>query len=229
MRIVRTKLTFTRVNFQFLGGAATPPLLCVGPIKRVQLLLLLGHVTYFQKVFSHFAFLILLYTVIVKTLCDKFFVLRVLFAFFFCIMFMQPLCPNTCTFRIGKYSHSHFVNFYFRYLISDSYSMATDPRLYSISTVGRSYSCVSVYPYQFLRSTAGTHTSGGTSGGGATTSQSPSHGTNNSSGSGSSSHNRVQRSISATSSKPRRGSTGAQDPNASAAGTIEIFLQQLVE
>ena len=78
-------------------------------------------------------------------------------------------------------------------------------------------------------STAGTHTSGGTSGGGATTSQSPSHGTNNSSGSGSSSHNRVQRSISATSSKPRRGSTGAQDPNASAAGTIEIFHQQLVD
>ena len=57
MRIVRTKLTFTRVNFQFLGGEATPPLLCVGPIKRVPLLLLLGHVTYFQNVFSHFAFL----------------------------------------------------------------------------------------------------------------------------------------------------------------------------
>jgi len=66
-------------------------------------------------------------------------------------------------------------------------------------------------------STGGTHTSG-TGGSGAQTSQSPSHGTNNSSGSSSSSHNRVQRSISATSSKPRRGSTGAQDPNASAAG-----------
>jgi MAP/microtubule affinity-regulating kinase len=55
-----------------------------------------------------------------------------------------------------------------------------------------------------------THPSGGTPGGGAPTSQSPSHGgTNNTSGgSTSSSHNRVQRSISATSSKPRRGSTG---------------------
>merc|ERR1719220_2764909 len=52
---------------------------------------------------------------------------------------------------------------------------------------------------------------GGTPGGGAPTSQSPSHGgTNNTSGgsTSSSSHNRVQRSISATSSKPRRGSTG---------------------
>ena len=83
-------------------------------------------------------------------------------------------------------------------------------------------------------STGGTHTSG-TGGSGAQTSQSPSHGTNNSSGSSSSSHNRVQRSISATSSKPRRGSTGAQDPNASAAGKmsyerfrtkIAIFFRQ---
>ena len=77
-----------------------------------------------------------------------------------------------------------------------------------------------------------THPSGGTPGGGAPTSQSPSHGgTNNTSGgSTSSSHNRVQRSISATSSKPRRGSTGAQDPNTSsttsAAGSL---LPQLPE
>ena len=78
-------------------------------------------------------------------------------------------------------------------------------------------------------STGGTHTSG-TGGSGAQTSQSPSHGTNNSSGSSSSSHNRVQRSISATSSKPRRGSTGAQDPNASAAGTMsyERFRTEIV-
>ena len=78
-------------------------------------------------------------------------------------------------------------------------------------------------------STGGTHTSG-TGGSGAQTSQSPSHGTNNSSGSSSSSHNRVQRSISATSSKPRRGSTGAQDPNASAAGKMsyERFRTEIV-
>merc|ERR1719220_678837 len=48
------------------------------------------------------------------------------------------------------------------------------------------------------------------------TSQSPSHGSNNSS---SGSHNRVQRSISATSSKPRRGSTGAQESNGGGSGT----------
>jgi len=48
------------------------------------------------------------------------------------------------------------------------------------------------------------------------TSQSPSHGSNNSS---SGSHNRVQRSISATSSKPRRGSTGAQESNGGGTGT----------
>ena len=48
---------FTHNNFQFLGGEATPPLLCVGPIKRAQPLLLLGHVTYFQNVFPLFAFL----------------------------------------------------------------------------------------------------------------------------------------------------------------------------
>jgi len=45
------------------------------------------------------------------------------------------------------------------------------------------------------------------SSGGGTSSQSPTHGSNNS---GSGSHNRVQRSISATSSKPRQGSTGGQ-------------------
>jgi len=60
----------------------------------------------------------------------------------------------------------------------------------------------------------GTHPSGGSAGGAGTTagvtSSSPSHGSTNS---GSGSHNRVQRSISATSSKPRRGSTGAQDSN----------------
>lgn len=60
----------------------------------------------------------------------------------------------------------------------------------------------------------GTHPSGGSAGGagttGGVTSSSPSHGSTNS---GSGSHNRVQRSISATSSKPRRGSTGAQDSN----------------
>lgn len=58
----------------------------------------------------------------------------------------------------------------------------------------------------------GTHPSGGSAGGapttGGVTSSSPSHGSTNSG-----SHNRVQRSISATSSKPRRGSTGAQDSN----------------
>jgi len=69
----------------------------------------------------------------------------------------------------------------------------------------------------------GTHpNSGGSTGGGGSavpggvTSQSPSHGSNNSS---SGSHNRVQRSISATSSKPRRGSTGAQDSNGGGTGT----------
>lgn len=61
----------------------------------------------------------------------------------------------------------------------------------------------------------GTHPSGGSATGagttaGGVTSSSPSHGSTNS---GSGSHNRVQRSISATSSKPRRGSTGAQDSN----------------
>ena len=67
----------------------------------------------------------------------------------------------------------------------------------------------------------GTHPSGGSSAAGnaapgGVTSQSPSHGSNNS---GSGSHNRVQRSISATSSKPRRGSTGAQDSSGTGPGT----------
>ena len=57
----------------------------------------------------------------------------------------------------------------------------------------------------------GTHGTGNSGGGAGVTSQSPSHGSSNSGSS--SSHNRVQRSISATSSKPRRGSTGAQDSN----------------
>ena len=45
------------LNFQFLGGEATPPLLCVGPIKCVQLFLLRGHEVYFQNVFPLFTFL----------------------------------------------------------------------------------------------------------------------------------------------------------------------------
>ena len=69
----------------------------------------------------------------------------------------------------------------------------------------------------------GPHTTGGTGSGGAGgASQSPSHGNSSNSGSGSTSHNRVQRSISATSSKPRRGSTGAQDPN-STGGDSQAF------
>lgn len=44
------------LNFQFLREA-TPPLLCVGPIKRVQLLLLHGHEAYFQNAFPLFVFL----------------------------------------------------------------------------------------------------------------------------------------------------------------------------
>merc|ERR1719189_377605 len=62
-------------------------------------------------------------------------------------------------------------------------------------------------------STTGT---GGNAVPGGVTSASPSHGSNNSS---SGSHNRVQRSISATSSKPRRGSTGAQESNGGSTGT----------
>jgi len=70
-------------------------------------------------------------------------------------------------------------------------------------------------------SAGGTHPSGGSTGGTGSavpggTVPSPSHGSNNSSGS---THNRVQRSISATSSKPRRGSTGAQDSNGGGTGT----------
>jgi len=69
----------------------------------------------------------------------------------------------------------------------------------------------------------GSHTAGGgTSGAGGTSSQSPSHGNSSNSGSGSTSHNRVQRSISATSSKPRRGSTG---PPPSAAPRVNNNVQ----
>ena len=99
--------------------------------------------------------------------------------------------------------------------------LMSDFRLWSIFQVesdgSRSGSSLSLRNMSGATTNAsgGTHPSGGSATGagttaGGVTSSSPSHGSTNS---GSGSHNRVQRSISATSSKPRRGSTGAQDSN----------------